>query len=58
MQKVKSLAFVVKDKAEDIKEWMESFEELGTKVTADHRETWKVVLEDWKACLLSAKEGT
>jgi hypothetical protein len=58
MQKVKSLGLRVKGQAEDIRDWMESFEELGTKVDDDIRETWKTVLEDWKVVLKSAKEGT
>jgi len=47
MQKVKSMAYAVREKAMDIKDWMESFEELGTKVDQDVKDTWKVVLQDW-----------
>lgn len=47
MQKVKSLAFTVRERGMDIKDWMESFEELGTRIDSDIKETWKVVLQDW-----------
>lgn len=47
MQKVKSLAKGVKNKAVDIRDWTESFDELGTKVDSDIKETWKVILLDW-----------
>lgn len=47
MQKVKSLAFTVRERGLDIKDWMESFEELGTRIDSDIKETWKVVLQDW-----------
>lgn len=58
MQKVKSLAYSVKTKGQDIKDWMESFDELGTKVNKEIKETWKVVLKDWQMCLKTAKDGT
>lgn len=47
MQKVKSLAMMVREKAIDIKDWMESFDELGNRVDSDVKDTWKVVLKDW-----------
>lgn len=48
IQKVKKMAFSVKGKANDIKSWMTSFDYLdNTKVTAEHKETWKVILKDW-----------
>ena len=58
MQKVKSMAYAVREKAIDIKDWMESFDELGNKVDQDVKDTWKVVLKDWQSTLLTAKEGT
>lgn len=48
VQKVKKMADSVRGKANDIKRWMTSFDYLdNTKVTPEHRETWKVILKDW-----------
>jgi hypothetical protein len=48
VRKVKSMAHAVKYKALDIKKWMQSFDDLPRdKVTAVHKETWKVMLKDW-----------
>jgi hypothetical protein len=49
----------LKSKAENIKGWMESFEELSRKkITEEHRMTWKVILKDWQMTLKIAREST
>jgi len=59
MQKMKSMAMRLKSKAENIKGWMESFEELSRKkITEEHRMTWKVILKDWQVTLKVARENT
>jgi len=48
VQKVKKMADAVRGKAKDIQNWMLSFDYLdSSKVTPEHKETWKVILKDW-----------